>query len=48
MPIYAYRCSMCGIEFEENVPMADRDAERHCSCGGIITRRWGVGGVVIR
>ena len=34
MPVYEFRCTKCGDEFEETLPIEDRDipAERPCGC----------------
>lgn len=35
MPIYEYRCSQCGTEFELMLPLAQRDSPTPCPrCGG--------------
>jgi len=33
MPIYTYRCTNCGFEFEDILPMNDRDCYVEKSCG---------------
>lgn len=40
MPLYEYRCSQCGEQFEKLVRMADADGTIQCpSCGSVETRR---------
>lgn len=34
MPIYEYRCTHCGHEFEANVEMRQRDKTKCCWCEG--------------
>lgn len=49
MPIYQYVCTECGKEIELNIPMILRDDKHEClECEGLLKRKWGVGGVVIR
>jgi len=34
VPIYEYHCNKCGVDFEDLVSVADRDAPRECpACG---------------
>lgn len=40
MPLYEYKCSHCGEQFDKLVRMADADAQVECpKCGSIETRR---------
>lgn len=33
MPLYAYRCRDCGIDFDARMPIADRDEVSCPACG---------------
>lgn len=44
MPLYNYKCEKCGTEFEDLVPIDERNKPRYCEgkddapCGGIANR----------
>lgn len=35
MPLYDYKCSVCGKEFHEYLSMKESGNDRNCSCGGV-------------
>ena len=38
MPIYEFRCKSCGMEFDVERRMKERDKAAHCSCGSLADR----------
>ena len=42
MPMYTYQCEECGEEFEELVPMDERDEPQECPECGTPTKRIGI------
>ena len=54
MPLYEYKCSACGVNFEKLIRLVHADAEVVCpECGSVQTKRqvsmfgWSGGGVSI-
>jgi len=46
MAIYVYVCNSCNDQFELNVPVAERDIQKHIKCGNVAERKMAFTGVV--
>ena len=49
MPVYEYKCPMCGAATERTRSVEERDEPLWCGeCDVAMQRKWGVGGVIVR
>lgn len=48
MPVYDYKCAMCGERTEHIVLEGDKPPKKCAACGGSLKRAWGGGRVGVR